>query len=78
MRFSVFVIALFVAPLLMAHDGGCGESRGVKDLGETCTRNEDCARDLVCTGGTCREESDGAVHDSGASDASLSDATAHD
>ena len=78
MRFSVFMIALVVAPFLMANDGSCGESRGEKAEGETCTRNEDCVSPLICEGGTCRTETDAAVTDSGASDAAPTDATTHD
>lgn len=71
MRFFYVAIVVVGAPLLMAPD--CGDSFGDKREGATCTRSEDCVRDLTCVRGECTS-----LHDAGGVDASSTDSSVSD
>jgi len=65
---SPVVGRMFVLLGMLSAMHGCASAMNDKELGEPCTRTEQCSFGLVCSGGLCTEHKSRRRRDAGMSD----------
>lgn len=67
MRRWIAATLFALVPLLMGPE--CGLAIEDKEVGEPCTRDDECRPELLCIAGACAVPSDAGAPDSGPADA---------